>query len=65
MEVEELVMSADGTFAEPGTMTPVVRPIGGNDVGVVVWLLTMKTPECPQGRQVGSLPLHGCGGRLP
>lgn len=56
VEAEELTMSSDGTFDAPGTMFPVTRPIGSNDVGVVAWLLTLKTPECPQGRQVCALP---------
>lgn len=32
-------------------MVPIDRPSGQNDVGIVAWLLTLKTPECPQGRQ--------------
>ncbi len=28
------------------------RPPGQNDVGMVVWLLTMRTPEYPLGRQI-------------
>ena len=54
VEAEELVMAPEGTFMQPAAMTPVTRTIGSNDVGVVAWLLTMKTPECPQGRQVWS-----------
>ncbi|KAK9790754.1 hypothetical protein WJX73_002279 [Symbiochloris irregularis] len=52
VEAEELVMAPEGTFMHPAAMTPVTRTIGSNDVGIVAWLLTMKTPECPQGRQV-------------
>ena len=52
MEVEELVMPKHGTYAVPAAMVHVDRPAGSNDVGVVAWLLTLKTPECPQGRQV-------------
>ncbi len=33
-------------------MPPVSRAIGGNSIGVVAWQLTLKSPECPQGRQV-------------
>lgn len=29
----------------------VTRAIGSNDVGVVVWALTLRTPEWPHGRQ--------------
>ena len=50
-------MGAEGTFMEPAPMHLTHRPIGSNDVGVVAWLLTMRTPECPQGRQVHLL-LH-------
>ena len=28
------------------------RPAGQNDCGMVAWILTMKTPECPQGRRL-------------
>lgn len=45
-------MPKEATYAQPGTLLPVDRPAGQNDVGVVSWLLTLKTPECPQGRQV-------------
>ena len=33
-------------------LLPMMREKGLNDVGMVAWLLTMKTPECPEGRQV-------------
>ena len=55
MEEEELVMPKEGSYARPVAMVPVQRPTGQNDVGIVAWLLTLKTPECPQGRQVRSL----------
>lgn len=29
----------------------VTRPIGSNDIGVVVWAMTLRTPEWPHGRQ--------------
>ena len=28
------------------------RPVGQNDVGMVAWLCTMKTPEYPEGREM-------------
>ncbi|KAG2488653.1 hypothetical protein HYH03_012820 [Edaphochlamys debaryana] len=32
---------------------PAGRPlVGGNDCGMVCWLMTLRTPECPQGRTV-------------
>lgn len=27
-------------------------PPSQNEVGVVAWVMTLRTPECPQGRQV-------------
>lgn len=56
VEAEELVMVNNGSF-QPVHMTPVDRPSGQNDVGIVAWLLTLKTPECPQGRQAST---HSC-----
>ena len=55
VEVEELVMPKEGSYARPAAMVPIDRPTGKNDVGIVAWQLTLKTPECPQGRQVGSV----------
>ena len=52
VEAEELVMPKEGTYARPAAVTQVDRSPGQNDVGIVAWLLTLKTPECPQGRQV-------------
>ena len=45
-------MPSEGTFARPAPLAPVARPPGQNDVGIVAWLLTLRTPECPQGRQI-------------
>jgi acetyl-CoA carboxylase / biotin carboxylase 1 len=28
------------------------RPISQNTIGVVAWLITLRTPECPQGRRI-------------
>ncbi len=53
MDVEELVMPAGGTHQHPKPMVPVNRPVGQNDVGMIAWVLTLRTPECPQGRKVG------------
>jgi hypothetical protein len=52
VEVEELVMAPGGTYQRPAPLVPVTRPVGQNDVGVLAWQLTMRTPECPQGRKV-------------
>ena len=51
VEVEELVMAPGGTYQRPMPMVPVTRPVGQNDVGVLAWQLTLRTPECPQGRK--------------
>ncbi|MEW5311712.1 MAG: hypothetical protein WDW38_003401 [Sanguina aurantia] len=58
VEVEELVLpsnpdgSVNSNFRSPGKMLRVTRPIGGNTCGMVAWIMHLKTPECPQGRQV-------------
>ena len=57
VDVEELVMPAGGTHQAPKPMVPVNRPVGQNDVGMIAWVLTCRTPECPQGRKVRLL-LH-------
>ena len=54
MEVQELEAvepEACGLHAV-WPMQPVSRPVGENDVGIVTWQLTLRSPECPQGRQV-------------
>ncbi|CAK0731625.1 hypothetical protein CVIRNUC_000020 [Coccomyxa viridis] len=52
VDVEELVMPAGGTHQHPKPMVPVNRPVGQNDVGMIAWVLTLRTPECPQGRKL-------------
>jgi len=44
LEVEELLLSKEGTLS-PGS-----RVVGSNDVGMVGWQTTLKTPEYPDGR---------------
>jgi len=44
LEVEELLLSDDGVLS-PGN-----RVVGTNDVGMVGWHATLKTPEYPEGR---------------
>ena len=46
-------MPAGGTHQHPKPMVPVNRPVGQNDIGMIAWVLTLRTPECPQGRKVG------------
>lgn len=52
VEVQEMVMSDDASFRSPAAVQLVERPSGLNTVGVVAWLLLLRTPECPEGRQV-------------
>ena len=47
------------SFRCPGVLQRVQRPTGSNDVGMVAWHMTLRTPECPQGRQVGKGQTHG------
>ena len=54
VEAEELIMVHQGGTMRSTQMVPVDRPSGQNDVGIVAWLLTLKTPECTQGRQASS-----------
>lgn len=51
MAVQELVLE-EGPCHGAGRIVKVARPTGQNDVGVVAWLMTLKPPEAPQGRQV-------------
>jgi len=44
LAVEELLLDEDGVLA-PGN-----RVVGTNDVGMVGWIATLKTPEYPDGR---------------
>ena len=60
MEAQELEAVEPGDNHRPQAawhMRPVSRPVGENSVGVVAWQLTLKSPECTQGRQVCS-PYH-------
>ena len=45
-ESQELLGSADGELVLGS------RPIGSNKIGMVAWLVKMKTPEYPEGREV-------------
>lgn len=45
-------MPPGSTYSMSLGMVQTERDPGQNDVGVVAWLLTLKTPESPQGRQV-------------
>eukprot|EP00887_Chlorella_sp_A99_P005434 scaffold1.g5434.t1 len=61
LEAQELVAAAGGgagggfgpsAFRRRIALAAVARPPAQNDVGVVAWVLTLRTPECPGGRQV-------------
>lgn len=43
---EEFIEDEDGKLVKGS------RPIGSNKIGMVAWLVTMKTPEYPEGREV-------------
>ncbi|KAG1682416.1 hypothetical protein DVH05_021006 [Phytophthora capsici] len=47
MEVRELILNATGK-----PITETTRPRGQNDIGMVAWLLTLYTPEFPDGRGI-------------
>lgn len=57
METQELVMPADAGFRVPCTLELTSRAMGRNTVGVVSWLMLLRTPECPDGRQVSTCRL--------
>ena len=61
-------MAPGGTYQRPTPMLPVTRPVGQNDVGVLAWQLTLRTPECPQGRKArahDSCASHTCDAPQP
>ncbi|KAG6970278.1 hypothetical protein JG688_00004932 [Phytophthora aleatoria] len=47
METRELILDATGK-----ALTETTRPRGQNDIGMVAWLLTLYTPEFPDGREI-------------
>lgn len=53
VEAVELVLSGNHNYRSSSlTLERVDRGPGENQVGMVAWAMTLKTPECPQGRQV-------------
>lgn len=53
VEAHELVLSGSSSFRSSRLhLERVERGFGVNDIGMVAWHMTLKTPECPQGRQV-------------
>jgi hypothetical protein len=53
VDTTELLLAPGASFRQPGRPLLVQRPMGQNDVGMVAWLLTLRTPECPQVRVQG------------
>lgn len=54
VEAQELV-PAEGSelsYREKTPLVPATRAMGSNSIGVVAWVLTLRTPEYPQGRQI-------------
>ncbi|RLN37492.1 hypothetical protein BBO99_00001939 [Phytophthora kernoviae] len=47
METRELILDATGK-----SLTETTRPRGQNNIGMVAWLLTLYTPEFPDGREI-------------
>lgn len=47
METRELILDDAGNAVKETS-----RPRGQNDIGMVAWLLTLYTPEYPQGREI-------------
>jgi acetyl-CoA carboxylase/biotin carboxylase 1 len=50
--VPEKIFVAKELALEGDKLVEVDRPVGQNDVGMVAWLCTMKTPEYPEGREM-------------
>ena len=53
IEIPSGIFESQELVEEPnGDLVPGSRPIGTNKVGMVAWVVTMKTPEYPEGRDV-------------
>jgi acetyl-CoA carboxylase/biotin carboxylase 1 len=51
--VELIIPASTNDGADPDALTETKRPPGLNNIGMVAWLITMKTPEAPpEGRQM-------------
>lgn len=51
-EIPLQVSKADELVLENGQLSPSKRLVGLNDIGMVAWHATFKTPEYPEGREV-------------
>jgi len=49
---KELFESKELVLGEDGELSAVSRPVGTNEIGMLAWHATMKTPEYPSGREV-------------
>lgn len=49
---KELFETKELVLGEDGELSAVSRPIGTNEIGMLAWHATMKTPEYPEGRDV-------------
>lgn len=49
---EDLLQSTELVVDSNGQLTFMTRPPGENEIGMVAWKMTIKTPEFPQGRDV-------------
>merc|ERR1711988_1746171 len=49
---EQLLRSEELVLDEGGELRPNNRLVGLNDIGMVAWYTTIKTPEYPEGREV-------------
>lgn len=49
---EELLLLDPTASAADAQLKMMKRPIGQNDIGIVAWVLTLHSPECPTGRKV-------------
>ncbi|KAJ3357332.1 acetyl-coenzyme-A carboxylase [Allomyces javanicus] len=47
-----VLLAQELVLDETGTLRKTMRAMGTNTCGMVAWLMTLKTPECPAGRQV-------------
>ena len=54
---EELVLEDPSGYSADAQLKVVQRPIGQNDIGIVAWVLTLRSPECPTGRKVSRVCL--------
>ena len=47
-----LIEATELALGKDGSLRPVERPPGRNDIGMVAWKMTLRTPEVPSGRDL-------------